>query len=340
MSKSFDPHALEQVDSVEASAAVYFSLLRSSRATAQDYADFDNWYARDEAHRLAWARVEREWRQAGAMRSDPRILTIRERALANRRPRHGWLRPLAAAAAVLLVVAGGLAYHQLGRAPNPPTLMAGTNSRALSTDVGQQMTFRMVDGSTITANTASDLSIRESDTRRSVLLQQGEAYFDVAKNPQKPFTVMANGVKVTALGTAFSVREREGAVAVILVHGKVRVDMPAVGGDTAQSAILAPGRRLVWRNGQFSTEPVDAERELGWRTGMINFDRAPLENAVAEMNRYSTQKIVIVSSRIARYPISGSFRLGATRGFLQSLEVAGIARIGKENLASVELTAP
>lgn len=341
MSKPFDARALEQIDSVEASAAAYFSLLRSSRATPQDYSDFESWHARDEAHRIAWARVQREWDEAGAMRTDPRILAVRERALANRRARRAWRRPAVAAVFALLAVAGTLAYQRSDWFAGAPVEVAEADSgRVISTGIGQQMTFRMIDGSTVTANTASNLSVNETETRRNTTLRQGEAFFEVAKNPQKPFTVEAGGVTVTALGTAFAVRETGGAIAVTLVHGQVRVDMPAANGAPAQSAVLEPGHELVWQAGHYRMRAVDAERQLGWRTGMIHFDRQPLESAVAEINRYSPQQIVIASPALSARPISGSFHVGVTRGFLQGVEMAGIARVRSESPTRVELVSP
>ena len=338
MSKPFDAHALEKIDSPEATAAAYFSIFRSPKATAQDYEDFERWHARDEAHRIAWARVEHAWDGSGAMRADARILEIRERALANRRGRAAWLRPALAACAVLAVLAGGtLAFqsHQQGTVG-----AALADSRMISTGVGQQSTFRMTDGSTITANTATTLAVAESDTRRSTAIRGGEAFFEVAKNPRKPFVVTAGGVTVTALGTQFAVREIGGSVGVTLAEGRVRVDMPATDGRAAQSAMLQPGQQLVWSAGQYRTATVEVDRQLAWRKGVLDFDRVPLQQAVAEINRYSAQEIIVSSPALGRRPISGTFRIGVTRGFLQSLELAGIARVENESATRAELVAP
>jgi transmembrane sensor len=338
MSKPFDARALEQVDSPEASAAAYFTHFRSPHATADDYIAFEHWHARDEAHRIAWARVEKEWEDAGKVRTDARILAIRERALANRRPRREWRRPLVAAALLGALLIGGVTWQ---RHANAPVALARAEERTLSTGIGQQASFRMADGSAITVNTGSILSVSETDTRRSTLIKQGEAFFEVAKNPRKPFVVEAEGVKVTALGTAFAVRDLgNGGVRVTLVHGRVRVDMPALAGHPTQSAILSPGTELLWQAGSFHTARVDVGRQLGWRQGMIVFDRTPLDQAVMEINRYSPQEIIIASPVLARHPISGSFRIGVTRGFLQSLELSGIARVTNESAVRAELASP
>jgi transmembrane sensor len=336
--RPFDAHALERIDSPEATAAAYFSIFRSPRATARDYEDFESWHARDEANRIAWARVERAWDGSGAMRTEARILEIRERALANRRRRKAWVRPAIAASMALAVLGGAFGFqHYTSVSPAAPAV---ADSRELSTGVGQQGTLRMADGSVITANTATVLTVAESDTRRSTALREGEAFFEVAKNPRKPFVVTAGRITVTALGTQFAVRETDGRVDVTLAEGRVRVDMPAVDGRPAQSATLQPGQELVWNGRGYRTGAVEVERRLAWRKGVVDFDRVPLAEAVAEINRYSPQEIIVSSPALARHPISGTFRIGVTRGFLQSLEAAGIARVENESATRAELVAP
>jgi transmembrane sensor len=236
------------------------------------------------------------------------------------------------------LIIGGLAWQ---RHQDMPSKLAQVEARTFSTGIGQQASFRMSDGSMITINTGSTLSVSESDTRRSTQVKQGEAFFEVAKNPRKPFVVEAEGVTVTALGTAFAVRDLgEDGVRVTLAHGRVRVDMPAVAGQPAQSTLLSPDTQLTWRAGRYSIAPVNLRQQLGWRQGMVVFDRTPLAQAVAEINRYSSQEIVVASASLARRPISGSFRVGVTRGFLQSLEASGIARVANESATGAELVEP
>ncbi|MDF2640583.1 MAG: hypothetical protein K0R64_3567 [Novosphingobium lindaniclasticum] len=337
--RPFDALALEKIDSPEATAAAYFSIFRSPKATAQDYEDFESWHARDEAHRIAWAKVEHSWNGSGAMRSEARIIEIRERALANRRGRKPWVRPAIAACMAIVVVGGTIAALQRPNGSNSGAA-AIADSRVISTGVGQQSTFRMTDSSVITANTATTLTVAESDTRRSTAIRDGEAFFEVAKNPRKPFVVTAGGVTVTALGTQFAVRQNAGGVDVTLAEGRVRVDMPASDGRPPQSTVLHPGQELIWNGKSYSTAAVEVERRLAWRKGVIDFDRVPLAQAVAEINRYSPQEIIVSSPAIANHPISGTFRIGVTRGFLQSLELAGIARVENESATRAELVAP
>jgi transmembrane sensor len=96
----------------------------------------------------------------------------------------------------------------------------------------------------------------------------------------------------------------------------------------------------VWQGGAYRMAEVAVDRQLSWRSGVLSFDRVPLEQAVAEINRYSPQEIIVSSPQLARRPISGTFRIGVTRGFLQSLELAGIARVENESVTRAELVAP
>lgn len=336
MSPSFDPRALEKIDSPEATAAAYFSRLRSPQATAEDHLAFDSWYARDEAHRIAWSEVEHSWEKARQAANSPRILAMRERARANGRKRRAWQRPAIAAGLAMLAMLGAVFLYQRDQT-GPVTIAA--DGRTISTGIGQQASFHMTDGSTVTVNTSSTVLVTETEERRTANIRQGEAFFEVAKNERKPFVVQARGVAVTALGTAFAVRDFGNEVRVTLVTGHVRVDLPT-GRAAGQSVFLDPGMSLRWREGEVRTEHVDTAQSLGWRQGMLHFDRVPLSAAVAEINRYSSQEIAIVSPGIANHPISGSFRVGVTRGFLQGLEAAGVASVQNETAARVELGAP
>lgn len=338
MSQSFDARALEKIDSPEATAAAYFSHLRSPTAAPDDYLAFDSWYARDEKNRDAWARTERAWNGAGQAADDPRIVALRDRARTNRRRPPIWRRPTPALAATLTLVAclgAALVYSDV-TIRQPAASGAG---RTVATGLGQQASFHMIDGSTVTVNTASKVVVNETEERRIAHLQYGEAFFAVARNERKPFVVKVGGVSVTALGTAFAVRNLDGEVRVSLAEGRVRVDLPT-GLSPARSVILEPDMSLRWTNGTLSQSTGNVARQLGWRQGMLSFDRTPLAEAIKEINRYTQQEIAITSPQIAQRPISGSFRIGITRSFLQSLEAAKIAQIRSETPARVELSAP
>jgi transmembrane sensor len=222
---------------------------------------------------------------------------------------------LSAAAALLLAVGGGL---YLAFAPN---------GERYATPVGGFASVPMPDGSNVTLNTDSQIRIALTDTERRVELGHGEAFFEVSKDPKRPFVVRAGDKRVIAVGTKFSVRREGDDIEIVVTEGKVRVEDGAarqnsrVGGSA--DVFLTPGSIaraddagvLVQRR----TLP-EAEEHLSWRTGRLMFRDLALADAIAEFNRYSARKIVIQDPAIASLKIEGNFRATNVEAFVRLLE--------------------
>jgi transmembrane sensor len=222
---------------------------------------------------------------------------------------------LAAAATLLLAVGGGVYW---AFAPN---------GERYATPVGGLASVPMADGSHVTLNTDSRVHIALTDTERRVELGRGEAYFEVSKDPSRPFVVRAGDKRVIAVGTKFSVR-REGAdIEIVVIEGKVRVQDDAAGlasrADGSADVFLTPGSIaradeagvLVQRR----TLP-EAEEQLSWRTGWLLFRNQRLADAIAEFNRYNVRKIVIQDPAIGSLKIEGNFRATNVEAFVRLLE--------------------
>ena len=222
---------------------------------------------------------------------------------------------LACAAALLLAVGGGL---YLALAPN---------GERYATPVGGLASVPMADGSKVTLNTDSQIRIALTDTERRVELGHGEAFFEVSKDPNRPFVVRAGDQRVIAVGTKFSVRREGDDIEIVVTEGKVRVEDGAAGRDSrvggAADVFLTPGSIaraddagvLVQRR----TLP-EAEEHLSWRTGRLMFRNQGLAEAIAEFNRYNTRKIVIQDPAIADLKIEGNFRATNVEAFVRLLE--------------------
>ena len=132
----------------------------------------------------------------------------------ERRPLLSRWRPAAMAAGLALAVGLGslVATQQLG------------GRRVYATELGGHATVPLADGSKIELNTDTKLRAALAEEQRTVWLDRGEAYFEVSKDPNRPFVVMAGDRKVTVLGTKFSVRRDGDRVSVAVAEGKVRVD--------------------------------------------------------------------------------------------------------------------
>lgn len=302
-------------------------------------AAFAEWLARSPQHEEAYDAVEAIWSAASQLERHPSFETTRRWAIAAAARGRATRRVVLTGLAAAVVCMGGLAvYLQAG----PKPLAA----QSFRTAVGQQATITLPDGSQVTLNTDTRLRTETDEDKRLVYLERGQAFFRVAKDPRRPFVVNAAGRTVTAIGTAFDVRVDRGALKVVLVEGKVRVESakpsPAreiVAPDGARPAAPPPpvatemsaGTQLVapdeadWR-----VTRTDTARATSWLDGRLFFDGVGLADVVEELNRYSTRKMVIVDPSLAKFRMSGNFTPGDVHGFSQALRVAGVADLREE----------
>jgi len=261
-----------------------------------DQAALDAWLAETPEHLLAYWRAEDGWNRTellGALRPF--------RPNAARQPdrtRTIWMRR--AAVAAVFVILGGVAASYFAQTPQ-------SAERTYSTVVGEHKTLALADGSQIEMNTNTVLRANLSGGKRQVVLERGEAYFQIKHDAAHPFTVYASGHRIVDLGTKFLVKTAPNRVEVALVEGRARVDS---NGDSEHSALLKPGDVAVATATSISvikkTQPTLA-KELAWRQGNLVFDNTALADVAAEFNRYNRQKIVISDPKVARLTIVGTF---------------------------------
>ena len=293
-------------------ASRWFTELKRPAITAQALHDFRAW-RRDQANAQAFAKVERMWEAAGTLSARPNIRDATAAALAARpprpaRPARRWpVSPWVVALASLALVGGGGAL-----------LAAGQLYPTYSTDVGGQRLEVLMDGSRVRLNTDTKLQIRFTDGERRVKLLRGEAFFEVAHDNARPFTVVTDGARVRALGTKFDVRRDGDAIQVTLVEGRVQVRQDG----RPATATLAPNQAItVTAAGLSAPRSADAAEAAGWTTGRLTFRGVPLRGAIDEINRYSKKKIVLVAgSDTANEPVSGQFEPGDTATFVKAVE--------------------
>jgi transmembrane sensor len=297
------------------------------RADGLPLVGFDAWLA-DPANDRAWRSVDAVREATLAEADHPDLLAMRHAAVARaalgrgeRRSGRWWP---ALAAACLAVAAAPLAtwYVMRDGAASPA-------SPVLATEVGQRLVVRLPDGSRMTLNTASRVRLAYSYSERRLVLERGQAFFDVAKHQSRPFVVVAGGERVTAHGTEFDVRLEPGAVRVALVEGKVSVAPAAARGP---AVMMKPDDVLTARAGTISLRHVEgrAASLSSWSEGRLVFQDEPLGKAVAELNRYGTPPIVVADARAARVRISASLRTGDIDPFLDALELGFPVRVVRQ----------
>lgn len=196
---------------------------------------------------------------------------------------------------------------------------------------GQQLETRLPDGSTLLLDTATNAEVRLFRDRREVLLRDGQAEFNVQADAGRPFHVTAGGVRVTVVGTRFSVRHTrtglgDGATQVAVEHGHVRVVCMAGPGvanatDAGRSVDLHAGQTVAMdEQGQWTAVAnVPPAATAPWRDGRVSFDNIPLGQALAEFERYGSTGLVVRDPAVAALRVGGSFRLKNFTHFRESL---------------------
>jgi transmembrane sensor len=302
-----DPHVAERAADRE--AADWHVRLGERPLAADTLAAFRTW-RQVPTNAEAYRRVEAMWRSAGRLSTDADIQALtRETLRKTRRGTSGsWRRRLLPAAAVLapVIIAAAFALH------------AWSPTRGLhTTAVGEQQVLRLEDGTRVTLDTATRLRVRFGASERRLILESGQALFDVAHDPERPFRVAAGSTEVVALGTVFGVRRTAGGARVTLVRGDVAVTDAAAGRGGAWR--LEPGQRLETSRPDAGAVPVDAAVETSWSQGRLVFRQTPLREAVAEVNRYLPEKIVLAAEPVAGVPVNGVFAVGDRDAFVAAV---------------------
>lgn len=285
----------------------WIARFRSGSVSDADREAFALWLGEDPDHGRAMDRMQDLWDDLGSLRHLP------EPELPPSSSRRQWLGLSLAAAASLL-----LALFFL------PQRDAAVSSESYRTALGERRTVSLSDGSRITLNTDSRITVRLAETGRAVALKRGEAFFEVAPDTSRPFRVDAGPARVTVVGTAFNVYRRDNHHSEITVaEGVVRVtkrDSPAT--RAPSSEILHANQRLeVGREeGLVASAGVDVAPRLAWRRGELVARQMPLTELAKEMARYHDRRILITDPEVAALTVSGVFQLDHPDAMLEALE--------------------
>lgn len=310
-------HGIDGSDPLQQQAAAWFARLHADNVTEREREQWQDWLARDPRHRQAYAQFEALWSSLGDFAPTTEIAQ-RTRAAGANAPRFGStpLRWMAAAVAFAGLLGGAL----LWRTPAEPELL-------YATAIGEQRSLQLEDGTRVDLDTNSQLRVQYNHRERKISLDRGRAFFRVA-HQQRPLRVVTGANSVRAVGTQFEVYRQTGMVDVALFEGRVEL-LAAVAGEKPglTLATLDPGQKARI-NGQqisFSTEPVMAGGVPDWTSRRLVFDDTPLDEALAELNRYSHHPITLQTPALGRHRISGVFRNDTAEGFIEALhEVYGI----------------
>lgn len=239
-----------------------------------------------------------------------------------------WLWPRALAASLCATAAIFFIAFFLPSSPGPQTI---------ASLVGERKEVALADGSHVTLDTDSAVSIDLTGKERRLTLLSGRARFAVAHDPRRPFRVTSGMMTVTALGTDFDVSVIGGQRSVTLVEGRVSVETALLPGRVKrQSAVLSPGEQLMVTATGLMARPqaIDPVTTTAWREGRLDFTNITVADAIAQANRYSAQKIRLADPALGSKLLEGSFKAGQTDAFAHALctflDVRIISRAEKE----------
>ena len=286
-------------------AARWFVMMREPDVMQDDRTAFADWMRASPAHVGAYLEVARLWSDAARIDSDisamPEVdqptnvtqLTVhREASPRPQRSTKSYRVLLAACIAGVCILAGGIAWY----ANSAPTYV---------THIGEQRVITLEDGSTVKVNSRSRVEVRLSAHTREISLIEGQALFEVAHDPSRPFVVRSGDVAVRAIGTQFDVNRRQSGTVVTVIEGRV-----SVAPIQPKSAVFVSGGEQVRveRSGKVEAPiQVNTSSATSWLQQELRFDDQPLSDVIEEFNRYSRTPLVLSDPSLGNVRINAVF---------------------------------
>lgn len=313
--------AYDPATSAEDTAAWLVARMDSGQWGEIDEAELEAWLAEDPARKGLLLQTQSAWLmldQAGNKTAMPDETEYGEGA--NEADSHWRRRSVIGglAAAVTAAIFGPSAWHNRGT--------------SYATNLGEIRRVPLADGSVMAINSATEVTVQMAGRAREIELSKGEAWFQVAKDPSRPFVVAAGRVKARAVGTAFSVRMHEAAVEVLVNEGIVET-----WSDENESLRLhiAAGERIMISDRAIvhyeAAKSSSVDRALAWRGGLIDLNGTELSEAADEFNRYNERLIVIADPKLAVEKFDGLFSVNDPEGFAEAVKITLGARVNNDD---------
>jgi transmembrane sensor len=291
--------------------------IRLAEAGLESMPEFELWLSEPQ-NRAAWEKVAGCWDYFAEVAAEPEMIAARQAALGDafRHKASSALpvrRMAGIAAGLTLVLALALAGGGLWWSSLPDDYRTARGERRVIT---------LSDGSRISLDSESEVTVRYRHGARELALLKGQARFDVAQDKSRPFSVQAGDRKVVATGTAFNIDLAGPRVLVTLIEGRVLV-YDHKGGASEISRPQAVRREIALKAGEQLAlapavppviAPVNLQQVTAWTAGQIMFENEALASVAERVNRYGATHIVIEDPAVASLRISGVFNAGDVAG--------------------------
>jgi transmembrane sensor len=223
-----------------------------------------------------------------------------------------WMR-VAAMFILPLLTAGGVYFYMSRESSSAPLVIA--------VERGQKANITLPDGSKVWLNSQSKLTYSANfNVKQRKLQLDGEAYFEVAHNPNKPFIVQSNDISVEALGTAFGMKayNEDRLISSILMRGKVRVTTPD------GEAILMPNDRIMYDKTTHKKEKkavTNATDFTGWIHNELRFENESLGDIAKTIQRIYNVDIVFATVKLKNQRYTGTINNNSLESVLNIISL-------------------
>lgn len=288
---------------------------------------FREWLQTSERHQEVLTQMAKLWDKMDALDRLSELFPV-EDMVANQRKGAQSKWYLAAAASLVVMVSAFFLTSQ-----QQP--IWGDNFVVYETAVGESSTITLADNSKVLLNTNSTLKVTYTDDYRLLKLEKGELHVDVAHDKNRPLSVVANDKIFQAVGTAFNVQVKKSDVELIVTDGKVVIAdleleqekvFEALAIDTIAAPAVEKGEmvslKIMEQVVAAEVKPIaqpELTANLSWRQGNIIFTGESLQEAMAEVSRYTQVKFQIADKTIEDIKIAGRFKIGDVNGLVAAL---------------------
>jgi len=318
-------------DAADAAAALWLARTGASWSPA-DEAALQAWITADVAQAEAWAGIG-EVMDLFDDAAAPELAPLRDQALraadqgARRRPVLTRRR----------LIGGGVGAGLAAAAAGLVVLGAQPPWRTYRAEPGARRSVVLADGSRLTLDAGAEVRTRFTDGRRDLVLTTGQARFEVAKDPRRPFAVAVGDHLVVATGTAFNVEHEGDGAMVTLLEGRVEVRARRTGQVAAR---LQPGQgyRLAAGGDGVLIPQADVNQVVAWTEGQLIFQDERLETAARRVSRYSPQRPIRVSPEAGDLRVSGVFAADDADAFVEAVSLYLPVAATRRPDGSVDLT--
>jgi transmembrane sensor len=327
-----DIHRLPDIKEIEREASEWLTRLDADDASAEDRAAFEAWLRAHPLHARTYAEMLETWQ---AFRATPltgiAIEGVVEERRRSRYAPQGWRQWAMAASGLIIAVLLGFHLHSLAA------------KTTFQTALGERVTISLPDGSKLQLNSDSRVRVDYSLRSRVIFLERGEAFFEVAHEPARPFWVTTDRRWVRAVGTAFNVYLNSKGLQVTVREGTVKVGTGAgllqarLSESTLEktSAVLKAGEQAELLGNVTRTRKLSSDelaRTTAWQSGWLYLAKNNLCEVIEELNRYTPQRLVLQDTQLCSLAVGGAFQANpqGAEALLDLLEKNFGARVLRE----------